>query len=106
MKTLTPLTEKIVLDALRQVIDPELGCNIVDLGLIYDIKIEGGKVAVKMTLTSAGCPMQESLASGVHAVLLGTDGVEDASVEVVFDPPWNPQMLSEEARGVLGIYES
>lgn len=91
---------------MRRVIDPELSCNIVDLGLIYGVAIEGAEVNVKMTLTSSSCPMQASIASNVHAELMSIDGVEDATVELVFDPPWNPQMLSEEARTILGIYES
>ncbi len=112
MNTTIQLTEETVLNALRQVIDPELGCNLVDLGLIYDVKIRPGteiestKVDVKMTLTSPGCPMQGSLASGVHAALLAIEGVEEATVDLVFDPPWTAQMLSEAGRAILGIYES
>ena len=104
--TTTQLDEKEVLEALRQIIDPELGCNIVDLGLIYDIKIEGAKIAVKMTVTTAGCPMQASLAAGVQTTLLAVEGVEHASVDVVFDPPWTPSMISEYGRTFLGIYDS
>jgi metal-sulfur cluster biosynthetic enzyme len=104
--TTIELDDKTVLDALRQIIDPELNCNIVDLGLIYDVQIDGERVSVKMTLTSAGCPMQASIASGVHAALLNLEGVEDANVEVVFDPPWNPAMMSEYGRSALGIYDA
>jgi metal-sulfur cluster biosynthetic enzyme len=78
----------------------------VDLGLIYDVQIHDANVAVKMTLTSAGCPMQASIASGVHAALLGLDGVKNASVEVVFNPPSNPAMMSEYGRSALGIYDA
>jgi metal-sulfur cluster biosynthetic enzyme len=104
--TTLELDDKIVLETLRQIVDPELGCNIVDLGLIYDVQIDDAKVSVKMTLTSAGCPMQASIASGVQTALLGLEGVEEANVELVFDPPWNPAMMSEHGRSALGIYDS
>ena len=104
--TTLELDEKNVLETLRQIIDPELGCNIVDLGLIYGVEIDHGKVSVKMTLTSAGCPMQASIASGVQTALLGLDGVEDVNVELVFDPPWNPAMMSERGRTAVGIYDN
>jgi metal-sulfur cluster biosynthetic enzyme len=96
------LTETSVLDALRQVIDPEIGCNLVDLGLIYDVTITGAKVKVTMTLTTPGCPMHESLCAGVQTALLGLDGVEDAEVELVWDPPWHPSMMTEIARAQSG----
>ena len=87
-----------VLAALRQVIDPEIGCNIVDLGLIYGTTITGTKVTVQMTLTTPGCPMGESIAQGAQWAMLGIEGVEDAAVEIVWDPPWNPSMMSELGR--------
>jgi metal-sulfur cluster biosynthetic enzyme len=92
------LNEQIVLDALRQVIDPEIGCNIVDLGLIYGMAITGTKVTVQMTLTTPGCPMGESIAQGAQWALQGIEGGEDAAVEIVWDPPWNPSMMSEIGR--------
>ena len=97
-----PLNEATVLDALRQVIDPEIGCNLVDLGLIYDVAITGTKVKVTMTLTTPGCPMHESLCAGVQMAVLGLDGVDDAEVELVWDPPWHPSMMSEAARAQSG----
>lgn len=90
------LDETKVLEALRQVLDPELDCNIVDLGLIYDVAIRGESVTVKMTLTTPGCPMHESIAQGVQMALLGLQGVNEANVEVVWDPPWHPGMMSRE----------
>jgi metal-sulfur cluster biosynthetic enzyme len=96
------LDEIAVRDALRQVVDPELDCNIVDLGLIYDISICGGFVAVKMTLTTPGCPMHESISWGVEAAIRNLSGVDDATVEVVWDPPWNPAMMTEIGRARLG----
>lgn len=90
-----PLTEAAVLDALRQVLDPEIGMNLVDLGLIYDVKIAGTEVRVAMTLTSAGCPMGESIRGGAELALLHLAGVTAAQVELVFDPPWHPGMISQ-----------
>lgn len=96
------LDEATVLDALRQVIDPEIGCNLVDLGLIYDVAILGSKVKVTMTLTTPGCPMHESLCGGVQVALLNLEGVDDAEVELVWDPPWHPSMMSETGRAMAG----
>jgi metal-sulfur cluster biosynthetic enzyme len=97
------LNESDILDALRQVIDPELGCNIVDLGLIYNVAINGSKVTVAMTLTTQGCPMHESIRFGALNVLLNTPGVEDAEVELVWDPPWHPSMMTQAGRTATGV---
>jgi metal-sulfur cluster biosynthetic enzyme len=99
----TSLNERTVTEALRQVIDPEIGCNLVDLGLIYDITINGPKVKVTMTLTTPGCPMHESLCGGVQAALLSLEGVDEAEVELVWDPPWHPAMMSQAGRALAGI---
>ena len=99
----TTVTEAAALDALRGVIDPELGCNIVDLGLIYDIAIIGTKVRVTMTLTTPGCPMHESLCGGVQMSLLNLEGVDEAEVELVWDPPWHPSMMTEAGRTRTGV---
>ena len=96
------LDEANVLDALRNVLDPEIGCNLVDLGLIYGIEIQGTRVVIRMTLTTAGCPMHESMAHGAKMAVLGLEGVEEAEVEVVWDPPWNPSMMTEEGRSYVG----
>lgn len=98
-----PLTEALALKALSQVIDPEIGCNIVDLGLIYSVEIDGSKVRVKMTLTTPGCPMHESIAWGVRTALLNLDEVTEAEVETVWDPPWNPAMMTEFGRAHVGM---
>jgi metal-sulfur cluster biosynthetic enzyme len=95
---MTAITEQIVLETLRQVIDPELGCNIVDLGLIYGVEIIDSKVRVMMTLTTPGCPMHETISQGAQIALLGIDGVADAEIEVVWDPPWHPSMMTEQGR--------
>lgn len=97
------LDEHDIRETLRQVLDPELDCNIVDLGLIYDIAIRGRHVAVTMTLTTPGCPMHESISWGVEAALRNLPEVEDVNVEVVWDPPWNPAMMTDAGRARLGM---
>ncbi len=97
MATGSGITESQVLDVLRQVIDPELGINLVDLGLIYDVAIAGPDVRVKMTLTTPGCPMHDSLVAGAERALGRIPGIASAAVELVWSPPWNPNMISPEA---------
>jgi metal-sulfur cluster biosynthetic enzyme len=98
-----PLNETLILETLRQVVDPEIDCNIVDLGLVYGVAINGGRVSVQMTLTTQGCPMHESIAEGVRMALLNLEGVENADVDVVWDPPWHPSMMSEFGRARVGL---
>src|SRR5215831_13389006 len=97
------LTEEMVLESLREVIDPEIGCNIVDLGLVYSVVITGGSVDVTMTLTTQGCTMHESICWGVKEALLNLDGVEEVEVELVWDPPWHPSMMTEQGRAATGV---
>jgi metal-sulfur cluster biosynthetic enzyme len=99
----TPVTERTVLETLRQVIDPELGCNIVDLGLVYSVSIAGGSVSVVMTLTTPGCPMHESIRFGAQEALLNLDGIETADIQVVWDPPWHPSMMTDFGRAATGV---
>ena len=100
------IDEATIRAALRQVVDPELDCNIVDLGLVYGIIIDGTKVTVTMTLTTPGCPMHESIAWGVKCALLNLAGVEEVDVQVVWNPPWTPARMSERGREQAGVYES
>jgi metal-sulfur cluster biosynthetic enzyme len=100
--TTAPLTDDLVLETLRQVIDPEIGVNIVDLGFIYRYAGADGKLTVTMTLTTPGCPMHESIAEGVKYVLLNLEGVNDVDVQVVWDPPWHPSMMTEVGRRMTG----
>lgn len=101
---ITPqINETAVLERLRQVIDPEIGCNIVDLGLVYSVAMNGGAVKVAMTLTTRGCPMHDSLSQGVKNALLGLAGVDDVEVEVVWDPPWHPAMMTEAGQRFTGV---
>ena len=91
-------------EALRQVVDPELDCNIVDLGIVCGITINGSKVTVQMTLTTRGCPMHESIAWGVQSALLNLEGVEEIEVNLVWDPPWTPARMSDNGRARTGVF--
>ena len=92
-----------VLDALRQVVDPELGVNIVDLGLVYGTEIRDGVVHVTMTMTTPACPMEELLMEMVHsAVLREIPDARSVEVDLVWEPVWNPDMMSEAAKSQLG----
>jgi metal-sulfur cluster biosynthetic enzyme len=102
--TVAMIDEPAIRNALREVVDPELGCNIVDLGLIYGIAIKGARLTVTMTLTTPGCPMHESIARGVELALLDLDGVKEVDVQVVWEPPWTPVRMTERARAETGIY--
>ena len=92
-----------VVEALRECYDPEIPVNIVDLGLIYGIKIAPERVDVRMTLTALGCPMAAEVMTEVRDKLLGLPGVADAGVELTYDPPWSPDRMSEDARWELGM---
>ena len=95
-----------VLKALEEVYDPEIGMNVVELGLIYDVFIEGENkdaVKVKMTLTVPGCPLASMITEQVARRIHQIEGVRFADVELTFDPPWSPEMMSPEARAKLGL---
>ncbi|MDA8204744.1 MAG: metal-sulfur cluster assembly factor [Thermaerobacter sp.] len=100
---MSDLTEDTVKEALRDVIDPELGYNIVDLGLVYGITIDEAKIDVVMTMTTPGCPATNYIQEGAHERLLAIDGVEDANVNVVWQPPWEPAMMSDDAKRYFGF---
>jgi metal-sulfur cluster biosynthetic enzyme len=101
--SLTMPTKEEIYQALQTCYDPEIPVNIVDLGLIYDVQIEGSKVVVKMTLTAPGCGMGGMIAGQARQKILDNiDGVEEATVDLVWDPPWEPSMMSEEAKHKLG----
>lgn len=94
-----------IVEALKTVYDPEIPVNIYELGLIYDIDIqEEGAIKVKMTLTAPGCPVAGTLPGEVQAKVAGVPGVASAEVELVWDPAWNPSMMSEAARLELGMF--
>jgi metal-sulfur cluster biosynthetic enzyme len=99
----TTITEEQVYDALRNCYDPEIPVNVVDLGLIYDIKIIDDWIGVKMTLTTPGCGMSGMISRSIRDQLLKLPGIKDADVRIVWDPAWTPSMMSEEARKRLGV---
>ncbi len=103
-----PVDEKTVWETLRNCYDPEIPVNIVDLGLVYDMRIESrpsgqSAVSVKMTLTAPGCGMGGAIAGDAQQKLLGLPGVEEANVEIVWDPPWHHAMINEQGRKILGL---
>ena len=92
-----------IFEALRQVEDPELGMDIVDLGLLYDAEIEGSKVKVIHSLTSMGCPAGPMIQEDIHSVVAALPDVEDVEIELTWDPPWTPDKMSDDAKFILGI---
>ena len=92
-----------VIDALKEVFDPEIPVNNVDLGLIYDFEINGSDVDLKMTLTAAGCGMGPYIAQQAEWAISELDDVEDVNVDIVFDPPWDPERITEDGKKLLGI---
>lgn len=99
-----PDLEESIVEALKTIYDPEIPVNIYEMGLIYDIQIDGERVDVKMTLTSPACPVAGTLPLEVQAKVEGVPGVGEADVEIVWDPEWNPSMMSEAARLELGMF--
>jgi metal-sulfur cluster biosynthetic enzyme len=100
-----PATEQAVLDALKHVVDPELGINIVDLGLVYDVDIsESGAIHIEYTLTTMGCPIGPLIEQQMQSFLEGVPGVGSVEAEMVLRPPWTPEMMSEEAKAALGYF--
>lgn len=92
-----------VTEALTNVIDPELGLDFVELGLVYDIEIEDGTVAVTFTLTSPGCPIGPQVSEQMREFVSELDGVERVEPRMVFTPPWTPDRMSEDAKFALGF---
>jgi metal-sulfur cluster biosynthetic enzyme len=91
-----------VMDALSNVIDPELGLDFVELGLIYGVEVENGDVSVTFTLTTPGCPIGPQVSEQIDEFVGELDGVKTISSEMVFVPPWSPEMMSEDAKFALG----
>jgi len=103
-----PVTEEQVWEVLRSCYDPEIPVNIVDLGLVYDLQVDqlpgtGARVAVKMTLTAPGCGMGGVIAGDAQQKILGLPGVADASVDIIWEPPWHHAMITEQGKKILGI---
>ena len=92
-----------VTEALTNVIDPELGLDFVELGLVYDIEVEGGDVAITFTLTSPGCPIGPQVSDQMREFVGEVEGVESVEPRMVFSPPWSPERMSEDAKFALGF---
>jgi metal-sulfur cluster biosynthetic enzyme len=97
------LTREAVVEALEECYDPEIPVNIVDLGLVYEIRLDDSKVEVDFTLTAPGCGMAYSIRDDIHAKLSAINGVGDVKVNIVWEPPWTPDRMSENARKALGF---
>lgn len=95
--------KEIVMEQLRTVYDPELGINVVDLGLIYDLRVNDGIVSIVMTLTTPGCPLHDSIVGGVKRALTHLKGIKDVDVQITWNPPWTPERMSEAALQQLGF---
>ena len=101
--TATVVTKEEVMEALHDVFDPEIPVNVVDLGLIYGCDVEDNNVTVEMPLTFAGCGMGPYIAQQAEWRIAEIEAVEDVNVEMVFDPPWNPDLITEEGKLQLGL---
>src|SRR5580693_5835351 len=95
--------EELVWCELRKCYDPEIPLNIVDLGLVYGVAVQGGQANIKMTLTSPGCHLGGQIAGNVQERVLSLEAIEEANVEVVWDPPWHQSMISADGRKTLGL---
>ena len=96
-------TEDAIRDALRFVVDPEVGVNVVDLGLIYGIKVSARDICVRMTMTTPACPLGDAITESARAAVRAVaPEVPNVEIELVWDPPWNPDMMSDMAREVFG----
>ncbi len=102
-KSVSETLQDLVWEQLRQCYDPEIPLNIVDLGLVYCVAVNGSQANVKMTLTSPGCHLGGQIAGNVQERLLALDAIEEANVELVWDPPWHQNMISPEGRKSLGL---
>jgi metal-sulfur cluster biosynthetic enzyme len=96
--------EEQVIEALKRVDDPELGINIVDLGLVYDVSIEGDAVHVTYTLTTMGCPIGPLIEQQIKEMIEPIEGIDRVEAEMVLTPPWTPEKMSEEAKAALGMF--
>ena len=97
------LTKEEVIEVMKTVYDPEIPVNVVDLGLVYDVNVTEGDVHVLMTLTAPGCGMGPMIAQLAEWAISEVEGVDDVEVEMIFDPPWNPDMITEDGKKLLGI---
>ena len=99
----TAVSREDILETLKSVYDPEIPVNVVDLGLVYDVQVNDNDVYVQMTLTFPGCGMGPYIAQQAEWAIQDLEGVEEVEIEMVFDPPWSPDLISEEAKAQLGL---
>jgi metal-sulfur cluster biosynthetic enzyme len=92
-----------VMEVLRQVEDPELGMDVVDLGLVYEVEVEESKAKVTYSLTSMGCPAGPLIAQDIDGAVRQVEGIQDVELELTFDPPWTPDRMSDDAKFILGF---
>lgn len=99
------ISEERIRETLKSVVDPEIGLDIISLGLVYGIAIEGSNVTIRMTLTTPACPVGPMFINSVQAAVIALPGVKDCKVDLTFDPPWDPRtMASDEAKMMMGFY--
>jgi metal-sulfur cluster biosynthetic enzyme len=96
-------TREEVMEILRTVEDPELGMDIVDLGLLYEVEVEDSKAKVTYSLTSMGCPAGPLIAGDIESAVRQVEGIQDVELELTFDPPWTPDRMSDDAKFILGF---
>jgi metal-sulfur cluster biosynthetic enzyme len=96
-------TREEVLEMLRQVEDPELGMDIVDLGLLYEVEVENSTAKITYSLTSMGCPAGPLIAQDIDSAARQVEGIDDVDLELTFDPPWTPEKMSDDAKFILGF---
>lgn len=97
------LTEASVRELLRDVKDPELNLNIIDLGLVYGVEVEDGNVRIEMTLTSPGCPAGPQIMNDIHKTLRTAEGVKDVDIDIVWEPYWTPEKIEPKIRAMMGF---
>lgn len=97
------ISQEAIIGKLRECLDPELGVNIVDLGLIYAVTVEGSHIQVLMTMTTPGCPLDSYFVKDITTKLKTLKGISDVAVEMTFEPPWTPTKMSQESKDLLGF---
>jgi metal-sulfur cluster biosynthetic enzyme len=101
--TAPTVDEALVRETLRQVKDPEIDLNVIDLGLVYDVEVAEGDVRIKMTLTSPGCPAGPMITNDAYRVLRALDGVKDVNIDIVWEPYWTPERINPKVRALMGF---
>jgi len=101
--TTAVLSAETVRQALRQVKDPELDMNIVDLGLVYDVEVDDGQVRINMTLTSPGCPAGPMITNDIYKTVRAIEGVKDVDIDIVWEPYWTPERIDPKIRAMMGF---